>query len=68
MKVLDEIKKVGFSNWVWWVFYCERDEFHTRLSSVNLPDYNLKNEEYINARDNLIIDRQRAHDIDMEIG
>ena len=32
MTVLQEIRKVGFANWVWWVFWCNRNEFHPRLN------------------------------------
>ena len=68
MKIYDEIKKVGFADWVWWVFYCERNEFHPRLD-INVDKYfalDKVGREKLALK--IAIDRSRAHRIDMEIG
>jgi hypothetical protein len=35
MKVIREIKAVGIRDWLWFVIYMRRDEFHRRLDGRN---------------------------------
>jgi hypothetical protein len=66
MKIYDEIKKIGFTDWVWWVFYCNRNEFHPRLN-LNLKECIKSKEHHINETKRVCRERQKAHDIDMRL-
>lgn len=57
MKALKEIRMVGLKNWIWFVVWLHRNEFHPRLDLRNYyPD--LKRLER---------DRRRAHEIDLAL-
>ena len=56
MKILKEIKVVGLFNWIWFVFYLNRDEFSPKLRRWNYTDM-----------DKLMKDREKAHNIDLKL-
>lgn len=53
-----EIKTVGLRDWLWFAFYLKRDEFSSKLD-LNARTYN--------NREQLTVQRQRAHRIDMAL-
>lgn len=52
------MRKVGIVDWLWFVVWLRRDEFHRRL---DLTVDNYRNPEQ------LVYKRNRAHRIDMEL-
>lgn len=57
-KWYQEIRKVGIKDWVWFVLWMGRDEFHPRLD-LTIENYR--------KPENLVFMRNRAHRIDMEL-
>ena len=57
MKFFREIRKVGLRDWLWFVVFIRRDEFHPRLNRINYPR---GREGSIRC----VRDRDRAHRID----
>ena len=53
-----EIQKVGLVDWVWFVVWMQRDEFHRRLD-LTVDNYR--------KPEQLTYQRNRAHRIDMAI-
>ena len=56
MKFFREIRKVGLRDWLWFVVFMRRDEFHPRLNRINYP----RGREGSRC----VRDRDRAHRID----
>ena len=63
MKWIDEIKEVGFSDWIWFVYWIKRDEFHPRLYLGNY----FYHKDLPSAQSHCASDRRRAHLIDMKL-
>ena len=53
-----EIRLVGLLDWLWFVVYLKRDEFSHKLS-LN---------KYYPDLDGLVLDRTRAHNLDLLLG
>lgn len=58
VKTVKEIQAIGIKDWIWFVFYLNRDEFSNKLSLVRY---------YPDRMQELVKDRQRAHIADMKL-
>jgi hypothetical protein len=63
MKWLREIRKVGFVDWLWFVFILKRDEFSPKLDMLKY----VKNSSDKIGMAELVRDRDRAHKIDLAL-
>lgn len=57
MKWIREIRKVGIADWIWFVIWLQRNEFHRKLELW----------EYYQDAKSLTAARRRAPRIDMEL-
>lgn len=65
MKWIKEIKKVGFTDWLWFVVWLKRDEFNSKL---NIGYYLSKHQNDVaEAINHCTHDRWRAHNIDLKL-
>ena len=58
LRWINEIKKIGFLDWCWFVLYLRRNEFHPSLNKIKIRE----GKYLINERQQR---RQRAHEIDL---